>query len=87
MQVYNNIFDEKLLDNVVNYSYNLLQQDKLEKNFYLKIFLFMTLVLFFIEMNRVSEYGNDTGGHLFFILTIYFSLKILLEKKLTSNAV
>ena len=33
MQVYNNIFDEKLLDNVVNYSYNLLQQDKLEKNF------------------------------------------------------
>ena len=59
---------------------------KLEKNFYLKIFLFMTLVLFFIEMNRVSEYGNDTGGHLFFILTIYLSLKILLEKKLTSNA-
>ena len=34
MQVYNNIFDEKLLDNVVNYSYNLLQQDKLEKNFW-----------------------------------------------------
>ena len=34
MQVYNNIFDEKLLDNVVDYSYNLLQQDKLEKNFW-----------------------------------------------------
>ena len=59
---------------------------KLEKNFYLKIFLFMALVLFFIEMNRVSEYGNDTGGHLFFILTIFFSLKILLEKKLTPIA-
>ena len=54
-----------------------------EKKHLLKIFLFMVLSLFFIEMNRISEYGNDTPAHLFFILTILFSIKILLERKLS----
>lgn len=56
-----------------------------EKNFNLKIFLFIALSLFFIEMNRVSEYGNDTPAHLFFIITIFLTTNFLKSTSLKEN--
>lgn len=56
-----------------------------EKNFNLKIFLFIALSLFFIEMNRVSEYGNDTPAHLFFIITIFLTTNFLKSENLKEN--
>ncbi len=61
------------------------QKYLVEKNFNLKIFLFIALSLFFIEMNRVSEYGNDTPAHLFFIITIFLTTNFLKAKNLKEN--
>ena len=78
MQVYNNIFDEKLLDNVVDYSYNLLQQDKLEKNFWTNhswergIVLDSSVVLC---TDTPTEYSNE----------IVKFIKLIFNKKIKSD--
>lgn len=49
-----------------------------EKKLILKIFLFLIISIFFIEMNRYSEYGNDYPAHFIFyyiLSEIIFSFK------------
>ena len=57
----------------------------LEKKLILKIFLFLIISVFFIEMNRYSEYGNDNLGHLYFFYLVYIFLIQLINKTKISN--
>ena len=57
----------------------------LEKKLILKIFLFLIIGVFFIEMNRYSEYGNDNLGHLYFFYLVYIFLIQLINKTKISN--
>ncbi len=57
-----------------------------EKKLILKIFLFLIISIFFIEMNRYSEYGNDNLAHLYFFYLIYVFFIQSLKKEKISNA-
>ena len=57
-----------------------------EKKLILKIFLFLIISIFFIEMNRYSEYGNDNLAHLYFFYLIYIFIVQSLKKEKISNA-
>ena len=56
-----------------------------EKKLIIKLFLFLIISVFFIEMNRYSEYGNDNLGHLYFFYLIYIFLIQLIKKTKISN--
>ena len=49
---------------------------KSENDLFYKLFIFALASYFFIEMNRYSDYGNDTPAHLY----LFYLLSLLIKK-------
>ena len=54
-----------------------------DKDLFYKLFIFTLASYFLIEMNRYSDYGNDTPGHLFsfYLLSLFVKKDFNLENK------
>ncbi len=56
---------------------------KSDEDFFNKLFIFTLASYFLIEMNRYSDYGNDTPGHLyaFYLLSLFIKKDFSLQNK------
>ena len=56
---------------------------KSDNDLFYKLFIFTLASYFLIEMNRYSDYGNDTPGHLyaFYLLSLFIKKDFSLENK------